>query len=228
MLTKTKHKLPYKWTYQSPLTERSYIKNIRKLLSTKNRQTNTDKMIKDIKFKADELFFNNLSYLQDAQSQLYYLITSYILATYWVLKENNFPNNEAENIIETGFKKTGEFWIKWPVRIGLFFSKDRMKYLYRISGPSVKENFGKLFEIETTGDPKTQFTNHVTRCGFHEFFKRHGVPELTRLMCSWDENWYNEINPKKHKVVFSRPNTIASGHDSCRFIIRSLNTGKSA
>ena len=66
------------------------------------------------------------------------------------------------------------------------------------------------------------FTNTIVRkCGFHSFFQQNGRPELTRLLCDWDNNW-SDVLEKNKQVQFSRPTTIAAGDRTCDFKFRKI------
>jgi hypothetical protein len=59
----------------------------------------------------------------------------------------------------------------------------------------------------------------ITRCVFHDFFAEAGVPELTRLFCEVDREFFPFAFPA---FTFHRgdswENTIAFGKDHCEFI----------
>ncbi len=59
----------------------------------------------------------------------------------------------------------------------------------------------------------------VTKCPFHGFFTETGTPELTRLFCEVDKEFYSKAFPdlKFHRGS-SWENTIAYGKGHCDFI----------
>ena len=60
---------------------------------------------------------------------------------------------------------------------------------------------------------------HVTRCVFHDFFTEVGMPELTRLFCEVDDEFFSTAYPdiKFHRGQ-DENNTIAYGKQRCNFI----------
>jgi hypothetical protein len=77
--------------------------------------------------------------------------------------------------------------------------------------------YGNKFVIEQEGDGKPFFSSNVKQCAYHEFFKANHAPELTKVFCSWDRLWANEIKPLRHGIKFERPTTLAEGDVECRF-----------
>jgi hypothetical protein len=59
----------------------------------------------------------------------------------------------------------------------------------------------------------------ITRCVFHDFFTQAGTPELTKLFCEVDREFFPAAFPE---MEFHRgdswENTIAYGKESCTFI----------
>jgi hypothetical protein len=64
----------------------------------------------------------------------------------------------------------------------------------------------------------------ITRCVFNDFFTEAGTPELTRLFCEVDSEFFPAAFPE---FTFHRghscENTIAFGEDRCEFIFESAN-----
>lgn len=64
----------------------------------------------------------------------------------------------------------------------------------------------------------------VTKCPFHGFFSEAETPELTKLFCEVDTQFYSKAFPdlKFHRGS-SWENTIAYGKDHCEFIFEKNN-----
>lgn len=59
----------------------------------------------------------------------------------------------------------------------------------------------------------------VTKCPFHSFFSEAGTPEVTRLFCEVDKEFYAQAFPElKFHRGSSWENTIAYGKDHCDFV----------
>jgi hypothetical protein len=57
----------------------------------------------------------------------------------------------------------------------------------------------------------------LNKCLFNDFFRAHGAPELTSIVCTLDSIWIEELHRPPYKVRFERPTTLARGDDACRF-----------
>ncbi|GAA4607441.1 hypothetical protein BJY16_006336 [Actinoplanes octamycinicus] len=82
------------------------------------------------------------------------------------------------------------------------------------------DDFGAEFEFSHPVDDEHQFVAKVHRCGYHEYFRAHGTPQLTPVLCAFDANWISAIAPERHGFTFARPATIGHGAASCPFDFR--------
>lgn len=57
----------------------------------------------------------------------------------------------------------------------------------------------------------------VERCFFLDVLARHGVPELTTVLCAWDAQWLRAADPAATRLRTERTSTLARGDDACRF-----------
>jgi len=109
--------------------------------------------------------------------------------------------------------------IRFAVRFGLGFLPLFRRPLvplgrvYRL----VNRVFGRALEVDYSTDRETYFYADVRRCQMFAFFEAHGAPALTRVMCGWDRNWFEEIDPERHGVRFTRDRLISSGDPLCAF-----------
>lgn len=63
----------------------------------------------------------------------------------------------------------------------------------------------------------------VTKCPFHGFFSEAGTPELTKLFCEVDKEFYGKAFPElRFHRGSSWENTIAYGKDHCEFIFENV------
>jgi len=170
--------------------------------------------------RATEIFDKDKEFIRDEPSQFHLLLTSYLLSAVEVLERITTGDN-AKTIAGNAFAENGRVVIALSMKAGLLFSRDKFKFIQKSSGENVVEEYGSGFDIEIETDNSTFMTTRIKKCGFHEFFVRHGRPELTRLMCEWDNNWSDVLNESKH-VEFDRPTTIAAGDDSCAFQFRKI------
>jgi L-2-amino-thiazoline-4-carboxylic acid hydrolase len=79
------------------------------------------------------------------------------------------------------------------------------------------QDFGAAFRFEHPHDDGDRFYADVHRCGYHELFTQHGAPELTAVLCAFDTNWIQAIDPDRHGFTFTRATTIGLGGSICPF-----------
>lgn len=207
---------PYPWTYLDRSFPRAFLKSLRKSIPRKI-DAHWGSIDRDIQKAAEEIFSSNQTAIVDSAAQGHVLMTSYILASYRTLLSHSLTETEAMEVISSAFSSYGEFWMKWGMKLALFFSKDPMRMIKRFAESRGKATYGASFQIENEGDGNSTYTSSVKRCGYYDFFKRNGCPELTGIMCRWDLNWANQISKDKHGIIFERPTTIATGDEACRF-----------
>lgn len=77
--------------------------------------------------------------------------------------------------------------------------------------------FGPSFDFERPLDDEHTYVLDVRRCLFHEVLVALGRPDLQEILCRFDLNWADAVDPARHGVAFVRPVTYASG-TCCRMV----------
>ena len=77
--------------------------------------------------------------------------------------------------------------------------------------------FGPSFDFEHPIDDQDTYVLNIKRCLFHETLVAAGHPELQPVLCRFDLNWADAIDPDRHHLRFLRPVTFASG-STCRMV----------
>ncbi|WP_165944195.1 L-2-amino-thiazoline-4-carboxylic acid hydrolase [Micromonospora sp. KC213] len=77
--------------------------------------------------------------------------------------------------------------------------------------------FGPSFRFERPVDDDETYVLDVRRCLFHEVLVAAGRGELQPILCRFDLNWADAIEPSRHRLRFVRPVTFASGA-TCRML----------
>ncbi|MFI7128956.1 L-2-amino-thiazoline-4-carboxylic acid hydrolase [Nonomuraea sp. NPDC050153] len=77
--------------------------------------------------------------------------------------------------------------------------------------------FGKGFVFERPVDDDQRYHVDVRRCFYHDVLVANGAPELTPVMCAFDANWIEAIEPDRHGFGFERRTTIGLGGTHCPF-----------
>lgn len=83
-----------------------------------------------------------------------------------------------------------------------------------------RDAFGAAFDFDHVADDDARYLLDVRRCFFHDVLTASGVPELTTVMCEFDRNWIDAIDPERHGIAFTRDTTIGLGGTHCPFHFR--------
>ncbi|GAA1871811.1 hypothetical protein GCM10009836_60860 [Pseudonocardia ailaonensis] len=77
--------------------------------------------------------------------------------------------------------------------------------------------YGEFFAIEFDRVDDDTFDMRVGRCFFFAYFTRHGLPRLTTVLCAWDANWMQALDPAATGLVSDRVSLLSTGDDLCCF-----------
>jgi hypothetical protein len=86
---------------------------------------------------------------------------------------------------------------------------------WSVPARNAESYFGPSFEFERPVDDDNGYVLDIVRCLFHELLVATGRSELQPLLCRFDLNWVDAIDPARHRLRFVRPVTFATGK-SCR------------
>ncbi len=196
----------YELNWQDKNFFKHFTKNIKSFSSTE-RQSVEEKFV--------IIFNSQKNEISDKQSQSHLLMCSLILAAFERLIMNNSKEDSIQELT-TALKQFGGKYIRWSMKIMLWVKRDKKKFIENAAIKKSGEIYGKSFMIEELRNDNT-FSSIVKKCGYYEFFKRNGIPELTKVFCEWDSLWADEINRQKCGIRFERPTTIANNDEDCRF-----------
>ena len=65
--------------------------------------------------------------------------------------------------------------------------------------------YGSYFGIEFGRPDPDTFEMRVDRCFFRDFFDRHGARPVTTVLCGWDANWMQALDPATSGLQSERP-----------------------
>jgi hypothetical protein len=217
MITKAIKKPPHPWG-RLRSWENGYLKALCAHIKQSVTAQESAEIINQIQVRAANVFGNHIDSITDEASQHHYLMTSYVLASYYVLQDYIEDSTKVVEILERSFSEPGAGLIKRMMRLALFVNRDKMKVVMSYGGTkNTKEVYGDKFVIEQKGDGRPFFSSNVKRCAYHDFFKANNTTELTQVFCNWDRLWADEIKPQRDGIMFERPATLAAGDIECRF-----------
>ncbi|GAA4966320.1 L-2-amino-thiazoline-4-carboxylic acid hydrolase [Actinoplanes utahensis] len=84
--------------------------------------------------------------------------------------------------------------------------------------------FGPSFHFERPVDDQHTYVLDVRRCLFHEVLAATGRTALQSILCRFDLNWADAIDPERHRLRFVRPVTFAGG-PTCRMLFTRQEPG---
>ena len=101
-------------------------------------------------------------------------------------------------------------------------SMERLLAFYDFMGAG---GVGQFVERKLIQKDEDRLHYEVRNCFFHRFYQEVGVPELAKLFCKVDEQFFPRAFPdfKFHRGGSSQ-NTVAYGRDRCVFIFDRRNT----
>lgn len=211
--------MSFKLNYQS-WVERSFRKQYLKILRnhlTKLSPSQKNEMCHEIERLAGELAEENEAMIVDKAARTHLGMTTLVLASYRVLLSHVKESESVINLLDDAFTGVGQRWIKLYTRLMLRFSRDPFRKMIEVSQKRAINNYGETFTFEYSGDGRSYFVITTKKCFYHDFFVANDTPELTRVFCSGDKNWFEEINPDKHGFQFERPTTLGYGGAECPF-----------
>jgi len=212
----SRKELPFSWSVFDRHTEKGFLSTIRNQLEKEEILLEVDYLLNRIVVEADHVFKSHLDYAVDKPSQGHLLLVSYIWAADEVLSGPLKEPGKVKSILVKAVCDPGRFFVKWSMRLSLMLARDKMKMMK--DGATRKLSmYGKQFSMECKEPDDNTFIMLVSTCGFHEFFKQKGKPELTDVLCEWDKIWYQEINPHRDGIAFELTETLASGGECCCF-----------
>jgi len=200
--------------------ERSFQKqylNILRNQLTRLSRSQKNEICQEIKQLANKLAEENDAMVVDRPSRTHLGMTTLVLASYRLLLPYIKDSESVINILEDVFTGVGQRWIKLYTRLMLWFSRDPFHTMIEVSKKRINNNYGKTFIFEYSGDGLNYFVITTKKCFYYDFFIMNDIPELTRVFCSADKNWFEEIKPEKHGFKFERPTTLGYGGSECPF-----------
>jgi hypothetical protein len=79
--------------------------------------------------------------------------------------------------------------------------------------------YGKGWDMRFERPESRVFEMQVRRCFFRNFFARHDAPLVTTIMCAFDVNWMQAIDPAVSGLLAERTSLLSLGDEECRFVV---------
>lgn len=177
----------------------------------------TKTLIKKISGRTRKIQLEFSDFPTDQMTPSFMTTCAVIAASYEVLINKMESKEEVVEFLQHSFKHTAEKQVKLTYKLMFIGKKDMLKTMEDFFKNGMPL-YGDSFEFNyVKNEAEGSFGCHITKCFFNDFFTKYGVPELTTVLCHWDENWLEEIDKEKHGLTYSRPTTLGYGGDKCRF-----------
>lgn len=143
-------------------------------------------------------------------------LTLVVLAGYQVL-EPHLGAHTAYRIVRYCLIEPLSDTIQMGVRAMLDAAPDPFVAIVASSKEREANFFGGGFDFERAHDDADIYQVNVRRCFHHDVLSEHQAAHLTRILCDFDANWIQAIEPQRDHLIFQRPETIATGATHCPF-----------
>jgi L-2-amino-thiazoline-4-carboxylic acid hydrolase len=177
-----------------------------------------DELMAAIRERAEELAEADKDTIVDEPSKGALALCSAILASFETLLPL-FDGDERRTILY--LQQAMGTVLKRPYQLMFSTLSERHNALDKIDKVCRKEAplYGSGWDIEYERPEPGLFEMNVHRCFFRDFFARHDVTLVTTVLCAWDANWMQAIDPAVSGLRAERSSLLSLGDDHCRFAV---------
>ena len=174
-------------------------------------------LVREIGAEADRTIQQYSHLVVDEATKPHLRLTSSVLASYHALTQTPLPQSQLVDLLEDVFGSIGRASLRLYTQALMMFSKDPFSAITRAGKKRAQEQYGAAWRFEFE-EIDASFTMTTTKCFYQDFFVAAGTPQLTRVFCSWDQNWTEPVKAAKHGVAFERLTTMGLGGTECPFV----------
>jgi hypothetical protein len=156
----------------------------------------------------------------DRASESHLWLCAAVAAAYQVLRSHPTTRDVALSVVREAFLSIGA---KGVGRLMLLLPKlvrDPFRFTINISKKKQSAYYGRTFERFIVQDDNDAYRMTVSKCFYHRFLIDNGAAELGPTFCEKDLDWAAAIDPVTHGFSFSRPTTLLTTGEPCRFEFR--------
>jgi hypothetical protein len=171
-----------------------------------------------IKARAEELFEEDKDMATDGPGKGGLAICAVVLASYEQLVPV-FDGDERrtilylQHVMSTVLKRPYELFFG-----GLSKRKDALDKIDKAC-TKMKAMYPAYFEWDFGRPEPGTFEMKVKRCFFRDFFARHDATLVTTVMCAFDVNFMQAIDPAVSGLRAERTSLLSLGDEECRFAV---------
>jgi hypothetical protein len=173
-------------------------------------------VLAQIRSRAEELAAADDDMAVDRPAKGLLSMASVVLAAFEILKPM-FDGDDRRTIMY--LQRVVGSVLQRPLEVGVEALIKRDPSLDSIDAICRKDfaMYGSYFDIEFGRPDPDTFEMRVDRCFFRDFFDRHGARPVTTVLCGWDANWMQALDPATSGLRSERTSLLSLGDDACRF-----------
>lgn len=202
--------------------QKEYIRRLKNRLCDLKFIEDGDPLL-NISSEIDRIITQYSFLMADEKTRPHLRLTSFVLASYQALSAGRLDRTQALDLIEDVFVSINRTILMLYTQALLMFSKDPFSTITGAGKKRALDQYGGAWEFRLE-ETDNSFAMISTKCFYHDFFIAAAAQELTRIFCSWDENWIKPIDPHKHGISFERPTTMGYGGKECPFIFKRVKS----
>src|SRR5262245_9570593 len=176
-------------------------------------------LIAAIEARAQELADADAESIVDPPSKGALALSAVVLAAFETLRPAMFDGDERRTILYLQHEM-GKV-LKRPYELMFQTLSKRDEPLEKIDSAcrKLEPMYGAGWDMTFERPQPGVFEMKVGRCFFRDFFVRHDVPLLTTVMCAFDVNWMEAIDPAVSGLRAERTSLMSLGDEECRFAV---------
>ncbi|GLY63631.1 L-2-amino-thiazoline-4-carboxylic acid hydrolase [Amycolatopsis taiwanensis] len=182
----------------------------------RERELPEEELLAAMRARHEELTAANQNLIVDEAAVHNLRMTLALVAAYELLTPE-LGRDDAADLIGTAFNEPLSEAIRQGTEAMLDSSPDPYRAMVELSKSREQHTFGAGFTFRHPVDDDDQHFADVHECFYHNVLVANGAPELTPMMCAFDMNWIEAIDPRKHGFRFERTTTIGLGGTHCPF-----------
>lgn len=204
---------PADWT---PVVERAFFERLGRLAGTSTAQGGPPPVDERVRRRLVEVEARVQPLVANALDAANARFTALAVAAYDVLLPERGSAGAAA-VVDDCLNRPLRAEVLAGTRALLDGAADPFAALVAASRERERSYFGPSFRFARPVDDGDTYLLDVRRCLFHEFLVAAGRPELQPVLCRFDLNWADAVDPPRHRLRFVRPVTFAGG-TTCRML----------
>ncbi len=163
--------------------------------------------------------FNKISWAKKKDEETKFVKRLSLVSAIYLELQNKFDKNKAFEIMRKILIPIGCNELESHLKSLNLKSKDPMEKLTAFNDLMSEKGVSKFNKLEYIRQDESICHFIIKKCIFKDFFTEAGTPELTKLFCGVDSEFFPKAFPEfKFHRNGSWENTLAYGKDHCKFV----------